>query len=55
MQSFDAFDSRIVKKTWSWANAFAEYKQIWKWMVEFLNKFQSRAIKIVRVNSMFDR
>ena len=29
-----------------------EYEQIWKWMVEFLSKFQSRGIKIDRVNSI---
>ena len=29
-----------------------EYVQIWKWMVEFLSKFQGRGIKIYRVNSI---
>ena len=28
----------------------AEYDQIWKWMVEFLSKFESYDIKIDRVN-----
>ena len=28
----------------------AKYEQIWKWMVEFLSKFQGRGIKIDRVN-----
>ena len=30
----------------------AEYEQVWKWMVEFLSKFQGRGIKIGRVNSI---
>ena len=28
------------------------YEQMWKWMVEFLSKFQGRGIKIDRVNSI---
>ena len=28
-----------------------EHKHMWKWMVEFLSKFEIRAIKIGRVNS----
>ena len=27
-----------------------EYEQMWKWMVKFFSKFQSRGIKIGRVN-----
>ena len=29
-----------------------EYDQMWKWMIEFLSKFQGRVIKIDRVNSI---
>ena len=29
-----------------------EYEQMWKWIVEFLSKFQSSGIKIDRVNSI---
>ena len=30
----------------------AEYEKMWKWMVEFLSKFQGLGIKIDRVNSI---
>ena len=30
----------------------AEYEQMWKWIVEFLSKFQGRGIKIDRVISI---
>ena len=30
----------------------AEYEQMWKWIVEFLSKFQGRGIKIIIVNSI---
>ena len=34
------------------SNYVAEYEQMWKWMSEFLRKFQSRGIKIDRANSI---
>ena len=30
----------------------AEYEQMWKWIIEFLSKFQGGGIKIDRVNSI---
>ena len=29
-----------------------EYEQMWKWMVEFLTRFQGRGVNIDRVNSI---
>ena len=29
-----------------------KYKHVWKYMVEFLSKFENRNIKITRVNSI---
>ena len=31
---------------------YAEYEEMWKWMVEFLSKFWGRHIRIDRVNSV---
>ena len=43
---------------WNWDETVTltkhvtKYKYMWKWMVKFLSKSQSRVIKIARVNSI---
>ena len=43
---------RVTIEIVSLSKYVTECEQMWKWMVEFLRKFQGRGIKIDRVNSI---
>ena len=49
---FDLACNRHNNETVTLKKHVSKYKNMQKWMVEFLRKFENRGIKIARVNSI---